>query len=1002
MLKLKFEANQEFQKEAVSSIVDIFDGQTLRQSNFTAAITDGGLFGKTNELGYGNKLELIEEDLARNVTAIQDRNHLRRTVKENKHGIKDEQYDVPNFAIEMETGTGKTYVYTRTIMELNQKYGFTKFIIVVPSVAIREGAYKSLQTTEEHFRELYPGQPFNYFIYNSSRLNEVRTFATSEAIEIMIINIDAFRKGFDEAKDSSAAIIHKPQDKMEGRKPIEFIAQTDPIVIIDEPQSVDNTEKAKEAIKSLHPLCILRYSATHRESYNLMYKLGPVEAYEKKLVKRIEVLSVTGDAKGSIYLKLKSVSEKKGVYTAKLELYELDRHGVSKLKVVTANANKNRNLYLLSGENELYKNYIITNISVQLDKEYVEFEDGSILRIDESEDDTELKRAQIRFTIESHLDKELMLLDQKIKVLSLFFVDRVHNYREYGKDESGATFQKGAYAKIFEEEYLKLIKLPKYSQLFTSDEAKRYALNPDVNSVHDGYFAMDKNKTFKESKGEGATQADEGAYALIMKDKERLLSFETPLRFIFSHSALKEGWDSPNVFQICTLVETHDTMTKRQKIGRGLRLPVNQEGERIYDDQVNILTVVANESYESFADNLQKEIESDTNTKFGVITERLFENILLQKDKNLVALGYDQSKEIYNYLKTSGLIDRHDKATEELREAIAGDTLTVPAAFEPVRAEIIEHIKETMKRLPVLNKDDRTQVKLNKEVFLSPDFVELWSRIKYKTVYRLNFDSQALIENCAREVSKMEALKASPIVGRWVDVYIEKKGIVVNDPKRIRELVRDEYQDKKLPDVVRYVETYTGLKRRSIAEILLKSETIDYFYINPQDYMQKVVEIINGKKREIMIDGIKYEKIGDHEFFSQDLFENKELIGYLKSNASETTKSVYTHIVYDSTVEKTFAERLQNDEDVKLFAKLPSWFKVETPLGDYNPDWAILLNQNGEEKLYFVVETKGSTLFENLRFIEDAKIECGKKHFEALETGVIFNKTDDYDKWREG
>lgn len=993
MLKLKFDANQEYQKEAIDSIVDIFDGQVLKQSSFTALVKDTGMFGKVSELGYGNKLDLIDEDLMRNVIRIQDKHHLKRSTQ-----LKDEQYDVPNFAVEMETGTGKTYVYTRTIMELHKKYGFIKFIIVVPSVAIREGVYKSLQITKDHFDELYPGQAFNYFVYKSSELNNVRTFATSESTEVMIINIDAFRKGFDTEKDSSAAIIHKAQDKLEGRRPIEFIQQTNPIVIIDEPQSVDNTPKSKEALKSLNPLCIFRYSATHRDSYNLMYKLGPVEAYENKLVKKIEVLSVTGDAKENAYMKLKSVSERNGAYSAKIEINVIDKKGNVNLKIITVNINNKRNLFLLSGENEQYRGFIITNISTQQGLEYIEFEDGSVLKLEESVDDLEIKKAQIRFTIESHLDKEMFLLDKGVKVLSLFFMDKVHNYREYVETESGIVPKNGKYAEIFEEEYLSLINLPKYNQLFAKEESKKYALNQDVKSVHDGYFSQDNKKQLKDTKGD--SQADEGMYKLIMTDKERLLSFDTSLRFIFSHSALKEGWDNPNVFQICTLVENQDTMTKRQKIGRGLRLPVNQNGDRIYDDQINILTVVANESYESFAENLQREIEQDTNTKFGVITERLFENILIKKDEKLVELGYDASKEIHSFLKDKGFIDRHDKATQILKDAVVYEALDVPEKFKEVEGLILGHIKDTLKRLPVLKREDKTEIKLNKEVYLSPDFTDLWDKIKYKTIYQLNFDSKKLIENCVKAISKMEEIVTNPVIGRWVDVHIKQKGILTSDPKRIRSLIRDDYDNKKLPEILRYMETYTGLKRRSIADILIESKTIDFFYINPQDYMQKVVQIINEQKRRMLVDGIKYEKIGDYEFYNQDLFKDLELIGYLKSNIVESTKSVYSHIIYDSSIERTFAERMQNDDDVKLFAKLPSWFKVETPLGDYNPDWAILLDKNGEEKLYFVVETKGSTLFEDLRLVESSKIECGRKHFESLNTGIVFETADNYDEWR--
>jgi type III restriction enzyme len=985
MLKLKFDPNQIYQLDAISSIVDIFDGQERSHSRFTALEHDRGIVGKITELGFGNKLDLIDEDLIRNVTKIQDRNHLKRSTI-----LKDQQYDVPNFAIEMETGTGKTYVYTRTIMELNARYGFTKFVIVVPSVAIREGVYKSLQITEEHFREEYPGKAFHFFIYDSSKLNDVRTFATSESVEIMIINIDAFRKGFEEGKDTAATIIHKPQDKLEGRRPIEFIQQTSPIIIIDEPQSVDGTQKAKEAIKSLNPLCILRYSATHKDSYNLMYKLGPVEAFEKNLVKRIEVLSVDSGTSSQSGIKLISVSEKQGSYSAKVMLICIDKKGSHKLKEALVNAGKKSNLYLVSGENDQYKGMNITNISVQPGKEYIEVNQTEIITIGQAEDDLVSKRAQIRWTIESHLDRETILLEQGIKVLSLFFIDKVHNYRE------SAEGNKGIYAQIFEEEYLSLIKSPRYNNLFTKEEFKNYALNPSVDKVHEGYFAQDKKGTYKDTKGD--TQADESTYELIMKNKERLLSFDTSLRFIFSHSALKEGWDNPNVFQICTLVENQDSMTKRQKVGRGLRLPVNQNGDRIQDETINILTVVANESYESFAENLQREIEQDTNTKFGVVTERLFETIL----KDGQELGYEASKKIHDYLKAKDLIDKNGKASPELKEALITESLELPEEFKDISQEVISSIVQIQKRLPILKRADRVKVELNKQVFLSPEFLDLWNRIKYKTVYRLNFDSNKLIENCSRAIAKMPEIPTNPVIGRWVKLQMDKKGISTGDPIKTRDLIREEYENKRLPDILQYIETYTRLKRRSIAEILIQSKTLNSFYLNPQKYMESVVDVINQEKRKMMIEGIKYEKIGDQEFYHQGLFEDKELIGYLKNNAIPVNKNIYTHVIYDSGVEKAWADRLNNDLDVRLFTKLPRWFKVETPLGDYNPDWMILLEKNGEERLYFLVETKGSTKIEDLRYLEDAKIQCGEKHFAALGTGVSFTHASDYDKWRVG
>lgn len=530
-----------------------------------------------------------------------------------------------DFTIEMETGTGKTYVYLRSIFELNKKYGFSKFIIVVPSLAIKEGVYKSLQMTEQHFKEHYDNVQYDYFIYDSQKLGEVRNFATNDCIQIMVINIDAFRKSFDDpSKPDKANIIHRPNDRMSGSKPIEFIQSTNPIVIIDEPQSVDSTPKSKEAIKSLKPLCTLRYSATHREKYNLMYKLDSIDAYEQKLVKQIEVASIhVQDGHNKPYIKLLKVNNKKSPIQAYIEFDKM-QSGKVKPKVKKW-VRSGDDLHELSKGRPVYEGYIINEIFCEEGNEFIDFTSKEgFLRLGEAigdVNDDEFKRLQIRKTIEEHLNKELVLVPKGIKVLSLFFIDKVSNYRAY--DENGNP-EKGKYAQIFEKEYQKLIKSPKYTTLWEKVET-----DTPVEKVHDGYFAMDKKKDskgenfFKESKGAGKTVADGSAYELIMKKKEELLSFKSKLKFIFSHSALREGWDNPNVFQICTLNETGSLMKKRQEIGRGLRIAVNQDGERVYGFDVNTLTVMVNESYEDFVSQLQKEIEEDEGIKFGVVDDHL-------------------------------------------------------------------------------------------------------------------------------------------------------------------------------------------------------------------------------------------------------------------------------------------------------------------------------------------------------------------------------------------
>jgi len=603
-MKLQFDANLEYQQQAISSIVNIFRGQPPMQSNFTVSPYSGqiGLFDNTN--GIGNRLELDEDEILENLQAIQLRNGLAQTKT-----LKVGKYD---FDVEMETGTGKTYVYLRTIFELHKNFGFSKFIIVVPSIAIKEGVYKSLEITNEHFKGLYDNTVYNYFFYDSSKLEQVRSFAVSDHIEIMVINIDAFRKSFDDPdKENKANIIHRANDKLNGMKPIELISETRPFVIIDEPQSVDTTPKSKEAIKSLNPLCTLRYSATHVEKHNLLYKLDAVDSYDLEIVKQIEVAGfIAKDYHNNAYMKLISVNNKKSPITATVELDAKDKKGIVKRKPVIVK--RGDDLYEKSLGRDIYEGYIVNEIYCEVGNEYVSFASkADILHIGKTIgdiDDMAIKEQQIRKTIEEHLDKELVLNRQGIKVLSLFFIDRVANYRYY--DEDGNP-QKGIYAQLFEKHYSDLIKQPKYNTLF-----KDIDLDTEVENVHNGYFSIDKKGVLKDTNG--ATAADDDSYSLIMRDKERLLSFDTKLRYIFSHSALREGWDNPNVFQICTLNETKSEVKKRQEIGRGLRLCVNQDGERQHGFAINTLTVMANESYEQFAETLQNTMSPLSRQRFSV------------------------------------------------------------------------------------------------------------------------------------------------------------------------------------------------------------------------------------------------------------------------------------------------------------------------------------------------------------------------------------------------
>ena len=993
MLKLKFDSNQEYQKKAIDSIVWVFEWQTYKNSKFTIARTSRAQ-QITNELGIWNKLELDNDDLLENVIKIQDKNNIPRTKT-----IIDDNYKIPNFTIEMETGTWKTYVYTRTVFELYKKYWFSKYIIVVPSIAIREWVNKSLEITWEHFSSIYDWVKCNFFKYDSSKPTQSRDFAESDCIEIMIINIDAFRKWVEDQekwKETKSNLIFRESDKLQWNRPIDYITQTSPIVIIDEPQSVDNTSKSKEAIHALNPLFILRYSATHKEKYNLLYRLWPVEAYEERLVKKIEVLPVTSEWDNNTpYLKLLSVSEKNW-YKAKIEI-NINKDWIVSKKTIEVNPNKKNNLYLLSWELDVYRWYIISWIDCYKWNEWIEFESWKYLRLWDVwwwVNDLEIKRAQIRWTIYSHLDKEVVLLNKWIKVISLFFLDKVENYRIYNEDWS---INRWVYASIFEEEYTKIIKETKYNNLFTTDKFKKL-LWVDISKIHDWYFAKDK-KWYKNST-ERWNADDEIVYELIMKDKERLLSFETPLRFIFSHSALKEWWDNPNVFQVCTLIESVDNFTKRQKIGRWLRLPVDQEWNRIKDEDINVLTVIANESYEQFAETLQKEMENETWVKFGYIETQIFAHILFTNYETWLKepLWHNMSEEIFNHLHKTWYIKKDGKVEQKLKEDIVKDNFVLPEKFDEVKWAIITEIKQVIKKLPVFNNKERVNVKVNKQVLLSPEFNELWDKIKYKTFYNIDFDIADFVKDCTRDIAKMEAIPLSKIIMQWVKLNIEKKWITTTDPYRTRRTELKWYKDN-LPDLIRMIEENTSLKRNTIIKILIDSNRLIDFTNNPQKFIEKVVEIINDNKRVRIVDWIKYEKIWNDYFYWQELFEEKELLSNFINNTIPVNKSVYTHTIYDSDVEKTFAEKMNSNDDVKLFVKLPDWFKIDTPLWNYNPDFAILYEKNWVEKLYFVIETKGSSKENQLRLTEKEKITCARKHFECIWNEVRYEVVEDFEEF---
>ena len=897
-MKLKFK-NQEFQTEAVNAVADLFSGQ--EKSNMTFSIDDNGGQIKLlqNDFGFGNKLEIDNDTLLSNMHSIQRRQKLPLS----------RDYDSRQFSIEMETGTGKTYVYTKTILELNKRYGFSKFIIVVPSVAIREGVFKSLQVTEEHFKNLYDGVPYRYFIYNSAKLSDVRQFATSSNIEIMIINIDAFKK--------AENIINQEQDKLNGETAMRYIQDTNPVVIIDEPQSVDNTPKAKEAIQSLNPLCVLRYSATHREKINLLYRLTPVDAYQMGLVKQICVSSssVANDF-NKPYIHLKSVSNDNG-FSAKIEIDIENKSGKVERKTITVKPNDN--LFMLSGKRELYEDYVIAGIDCTKGAECIEFSNSEDLQLGKTiggVDENIIKRAQIYRTIEAHLEKELRYHDKGIKVLSLFFIDEVKKYRT-------ETGEKGIYAQMFEECYNELMSKEKYAPL------KTY-FNTDVEKAHNGYFSQDKKGIYKNTKGD--TLADDDTYNTIMRDKEWLLSFDCPLRFIFSHSALKEGWDNPNVFQVCTLIEQKSTFTCRQKVGRGLRLCVNQEGERIEDRNINILHVMANESFAEFAETLQKEIEQETGMKFGVFQLSALMD-LTYEEKIEIEHQMDEASafDVYEALVVNDLLDTNGNVKEdveveeielpEIAEPLKQEVKKIMKQAEPVTFEKLKEVKcvetrieektftheqateimEELKEMKVISKEGKIKdtmkaqlkagkldlserytkaaqraimqalekadnrpvirdankevtVRLKKQAILSPEFKELWDKIKQKTTYRVNIDTDTLIKNCVKELREMPPIPKAKLLTSTAEIEIENAGIYSTEKHIQTSDLENTYS--YVPDILRLIASETLLKHSTIIQILKQSGREQDFMNNPQLFYEKALEIILKNRHSLAIDGI--------------------------------------------------------------------------------------------------------------------------------------------------
>jgi len=986
-MKLRFK-EQQYQIDAVNSICDIFDGQPKKElikNLFDREIKKDGLIEE--EIIYNSfanpKLRLTEDEILKNLKEVQKRNSLKTSKK----------LDGLNFTVEMETGTGKTYVYTRTIFELNKRYGFSKFIIMVPSIAIREGVHKSLELTEEHFKEIF-GKKIRFFIYDTKRpsnLVNIKNFAESNNIEVMIMNYQAFA-----TKSKESRKIYEELDLMNSNRPIDVIKSTKPILIIDEPQKFGET--AEKKLLEFDPLFILRYSATHKKEkeFNKVYRLDAIDAYNKKLVKKISVkaIVVKSTTATTRYLYLDEIVLSKDKYPrAKVEFEIKQQSGV---KRVIKLLKEGDNLYELSNGLLEYKDgFVIKEINGLTNR--VTFLNGITLKPGEANGEINeeiLRRIQIRETIKSHFEKEEVLFKRGIKVLSLFFIDEVKKYRDYDKEDN-----KGEYAKIFEEEVERLKKEMK--DLFNK-EYFDYLDSFSVKDLHEGYFSIDKKGRLKDPATDKEGNAkDEDAYELIMKNKEKLLSFETPVRFIFSHSALREGWDNPNIFQICTLRHTKSTISKRQEIGRGLRICVDKNGERVDLEKVaeeeffdiNNLTVIANESYESFAKTLQQEYQEsikDRPLTFSV------ENI---KGVKLGAVEIDEklAMDLIFEFKFNGYLDENYNLTEKIIEDIEKGELKVPQNLEGYEEELIKLVQKV--NASTIFKDmisDEKAVNIKRDK-LEPnenfkEFKKFWEKIKFKTTYKIDFNSDELIQKVVGRIDNELSIRKIKIEISQTSQKDELKTKDIKD-KEMFEIGEKKYIDSDVTlsnikyDLIGEISKSTYLKRETVGKILSKIQKVKFnmFKNNPEDFINKVCSIIEEEKATTFIQSIVYNKSGE---FDNEIFTINNFRGTLFEDLLEVKKHIYDYLKYDSKIEKAFAKNLEAGE-VVVYAKLPNRFKIPTPAGYYNPDFAILFEK--EKTIYFIAETKGSLKSMELKGKEKAKIDYAKKHFEYLSK---LNKTE--------
>jgi type III restriction enzyme len=1011
-MKLQFKI-QDYQTDAVNALADCFLQQPPT-GKISYRIDPGRVKkGQTEAMeveGFQNPdLAFPPSKLLQNIQAVQHRQNLPQST-----ALVSTKVCPINLDIEMETGTGKTYCYIKSMFELNDRYGWSKFIIVVPSIAIREGVAKSFEITADHFANQYKGKRARHFIYNSKQLHKLESFSSDAGINVMIINVQAFN-----ATGKDARRIYEELDDFQSRRPIDVIAKNKPILIIDEPQKIEGAKgKASKSFESLvkfNPLMILRYSATHKKEHNKIYRLDALDAYNQKLVKKIDVRGITvkGLSGTNAYLYLESIQTSPSKPPeARVELEVKQKSGI--IKRIIRKIGKGTNLYDLSGELDQYQGFVVSEIDARGDGS-VAFTNGHVLETGDATGDVNesaLRRIQIREAINAHFNKEQQLFDQGIKVLSLFFIDEVVKYRTYS--DSGEAI--GEYAQIFEEEYNNVL-----NEILTLHDTpyNRYLKGIHAKDTHNGYFSIDKKKRFVDPKtkksGENAGETDDvDAYDLILKDKERLLSFEEPVRFIFSHSALREGWDNPNVFVICTLKHSDNTISRRQEVGRGLRISVNQHGERIDHPSIvhdiNVLTVVASESYKDFVSALQKDISETLSKRPRVADEKYFTDKVLKLESGDVKVTPKMAKAIYKYLLKNDFTDDDDHITQDYHDAKRDETL--PALPEDLQeyAEAVFQLIDTVYsdgQLPEVGNDRTKKTNELNSNFEKKEFRELWSRINKRAAYAVDFDTAELIDKCITTLN--DELRVTPL-----QYYIQRgeqteettyDQLQAGDAFKVKESstgkLTTSIQSAVKYDLLGKISEQTQLTRKTIACILkdLNLAVFNQFKTNPEDFIAKASRLINEQKATVIVEHLTYDPLNEEH--SLDIFTQEKPREDF-SKAIRTERHIYDYVFTDSKVERNFVSELDACTEVVVYSKLPRGFFIPTPVGDYNPDWAIAFKQGEVKHIYFIAETKGSMSSMDLREVEKSKIACAKKFFTTITSDQVkYDVVDSFSKLME-